>query len=189
MILRWSCGSDEEGELKEVAGRLELPPVDVDRVTEGLERIERDADRQEHVEEGRVCDLDVEKQLQNVGCRLRREVEVLEDAEEPQVGDQADHQPSLAGFVALGGVNSEADDVVDDRRPEDQDDVGGVPRHVEQAGRHEDEDDPQLGVASQHPEPRDSDAQEQNVVEAVEEHWSPYPALTRPVLAAGGPAR
>ncbi len=166
---------DEECKIERVACGLEPPAIDVDRVAQRLERVEGDANRQEHVEEGRARDLDAEEQPQDVGGRLRREVEVLEEAEEPQVGHQAYHQPALAGLGTVGGVDSKADDIVDQRRSENQDDVGGVPRHVEQARRHEDEDDPQLGMARQQPESCDRDAQEQNVVEAVEEHWSPYP--------------
>jgi hypothetical protein len=48
-----------------------------------------------------------------------------------------------------------------------------MPRHVEETRRDEYEDHPELGMAGEQPKPRDGNTQEQNVVEAVEEHWSP----------------
>jgi len=80
-----------KSELEKIAGRLQLSTVDVDGVAEGLEGIEGDADRQEHVEEGRVRDLDAEEEPKDVGGRLRGEVEVLEQTKQPHVRDEADN--------------------------------------------------------------------------------------------------
>ena len=41
---------NEQREVEKVASRLQTPPVDIERITQGLERVERYPDRQNHLQ-------------------------------------------------------------------------------------------------------------------------------------------
>ena len=183
---------DVEAEADEAAARLEPPAVDVDRVAERLERVEADADGQQDVEDGRI-ELHPE-QREDVPRRGAEEVEVLEDAEEAEVAAEADQQPSLLARLRLRAGDLEAGREVEERGEEDQPDVGRVPRHVEGAAGEEEEEQPRPRAAHGEPAvslpggslladlvalaaqpPRGPEAaqrqrEEDEVVEAVEEH-------------------
>lgn len=72
---------DEGEESDDVACRGELFAVNVDRVAQGLERVERDADRQDDPQQETVVVGDAEQ----FGERCREEVVILEDAEDREV--------------------------------------------------------------------------------------------------------
>jgi len=71
--------ADESEESQEVACRLDLAPINVDAVAEGLEGVEADADRQDDAQR-RDVGLEPERREQ-VGKGVDEEVEVLEDGE------------------------------------------------------------------------------------------------------------
>ncbi len=66
----------------------------VDRVAEGLKRVEADADRQQQPQV-RHHDFEAD-QARRIGEDTEEEVGVLEITEEPKVGAEAQQQPSVA---------------------------------------------------------------------------------------------
>ena len=83
--------ADEGGDVEQRAARWDLPAVDVDRVGERLERVERDAHRQHDVQQ-------VRPPAERVPDRQRaldEEVVVLEDAEQPDLRGEREHDPGL----------------------------------------------------------------------------------------------
>ena len=120
---------NKEREIEDVLRRFELPAVDVDGVAERLECVETDSHRQGDVED---IHRDVEtQQVRHIDGRLDEEVEVLEDAQQAQVADKAGSQEpeTLPLVVCLDQLIS--DDVVEQRREEDQRQKAPVPRGIE----------------------------------------------------------
>ena len=103
----------EGGKVDQVAGRRGVTPVDVDDVADGLEDVERDPDRQQHVGQ------DERRQTDRGHHRVDAvdaEVGVLEVAENAQVDGHAEQQPALGRFGPhAGGADFEADPVVPQR--------------------------------------------------------------------------
>jgi hypothetical protein len=126
---------EEDGEVEQAPG-LERAPVDVDHVAQRLEGEERDADRQQDVEERRPhTDADV---LEPVGHLEGEEAVVLEPAEHGQVADDGETHPPPARTrrfpVGERGADLLADQVVEEDRPEQQGDEAGIPVGVDLAG-------------------------------------------------------
>ncbi len=143
----------EEREVEEAVGGAEATAIDVDRVAHRLERVERDPDREHHVEmpvRGRNAEVP-EKLLE----ASDEEVEVLEEPEHAEVHDEARHERSAAPGslgkrretpVARGGDDA---DRSDGQRRENagarQNAAGGIgSEDLRPVDRHED-DHPQHG--------------------------------------------
>ncbi len=129
--------TDEQREVPEIPRRLELAPVDVDRVAHRLEREERDADGQhdgEHVRlEGHV------QRVQQVLHAAYEEVEILEEAEHREVAGHADRENPLAHRLRraplLQPLQVRGHEEVHDHRDEQKRQETPVPARVEeQAG-------------------------------------------------------
>src|SRR5438067_3505500 len=88
---------DEQSEIEEAVGRLELTAVDVNRVAQRLESVEGDADGQDDVDQHGI-DLDP-KAMKSCDEGLREEIEVFENAEEAELTDDAGQQSRLASTV------------------------------------------------------------------------------------------
>ena len=115
---------------------LPAPPVDLDGVAHRLEGVKREPDGQRETEEHGVRGHpEGAAQSRDV---LAEEVEVLEDAQDSDVGDEADEQDALSRGT-LGSVDQEAGRVIDCDQHEQNDDVGGNERHVEVAAGDEEE--------------------------------------------------
>ena len=163
---------------------LDAPTVQVDRVAQRLERVERDPDREDDRQERRVL-REPEKARRPVDA-VEEEVEVLEDRQQPQVGHHADRQPRLLPPRVVRVDDPHADDVVDERRERDEPEEAPVPPPVEQVARREAHDEPDLppGREVGDEEGREEDQER----EAVKEH---EPSAAGPGRAPRppGPAR
>ncbi len=86
---------DECSEVDQVARGRGVAAVNVDDVADGLEDIERDTDRQQH-----VCQDERFKTHRGHGCvdAVHTEVGVFEVAQNTQVHDYAEQQPALCRF-------------------------------------------------------------------------------------------
>jgi hypothetical protein len=179
---------NEGAEGDRVARGLQVPAVHIDRVAEGLERVEADAHRQQHVEE-REIDLHAEQARCRLLRRLDEEVVVLEGAEQAQVADEAQTEEELARAGRRRSTEPDAHQVVEQRRRQDQPEVAPVPRGVEDARRDEQQEEPHPRAADAEPawlsvdrdvtlqprvahapEPREREGEEREVIEAVEQH-------------------
>ena len=91
----------EQREIDEVARRRDDAVIDVEDIGDALEREERDADRQDHLEDR---DLALEPgRAQHVVQRRDEELEILEEAEHDEHDGDADPGgpfPRPLGFVA-----------------------------------------------------------------------------------------
>ena len=96
---------DERRELDEVARRLDVAAIDVDDVAHRLERVERDADRQHHLE---VAQRHRHARTRQQGVQaLGEEVEVLEVAEHPQVQRHAQRDDAAPAARVLDAIQPE----------------------------------------------------------------------------------
>ena len=120
---------DEQRVVVETADRGDVAPVDVDDVTDRLERVEGNADRQDHRQRDRVRG-NSEAAQQPDEARLE-EVEVLEEAEHAEVDGQRRGEQALAHSRTLGRADRAADEVVGRRRPDQQQEKTNVPVPVE----------------------------------------------------------
>ena len=125
----------EERVVEEPLRGREHAAIDVDRVGQRLERVERDADRQDHVQRRRrPLDSGETERGREV---LQEERGVLEVGEQPQVRRHARDQPPAAHRRIRGGRHPARDEPVDHRRDADQEAVLDPPGGVE----HDRQDD------------------------------------------------
>lgn len=120
---------DEGGEVDQVVGRRGIAAVDVDDVADRLEGVEGDADRQQDV--GQHERLHAERGDDLVEA-VDAEVGVLEVPEHAEVDHHAEDQPALRGPGAYaGGADAQADPVVEDGDPGEQQEEVHPPPGVE----------------------------------------------------------
>ena len=155
------------GELGEGAPRRKVPAVHLDRVGHGLEGVEGDADREQHVEE-REGGGDTQRRGQTVAA-LREEVPVLEEAEQAQVRRAAEADPASARAPVFRGLEASRDPVVHRRREEEQRHVAPLPPGVEEVGGHEQQRVLRREAAAQQQRERQHRGQEEREIERVEE--------------------
>ena len=124
----------EQRVVEEAARRLRAPQVDVERVGQGRERVEADADRQDDVPTGRM--VDDRRATPAIATKLcEQEAAVLEIAEHAEVHRRrlvSIH--SLARPLALGADHPLRRPPVDHGRNPQQDHERRIPRGVEQVG-------------------------------------------------------
>ena len=83
------------GIVDEVRDDLCIAAVDVDHVTHALERVEADAERQDHAEEAQILRFrDAESRHRRVVV-VQPEIEILEEPEDRQVADDGDRDEQL----------------------------------------------------------------------------------------------
>src|SRR5262249_8665388 len=152
---------DEYREVEQAAPRPQLPAIDVDRIAHRLERVERDADGQDDPEDrqrrSEPCGL------QNCLYVRREEVEVLEEAQHPEVRDDA--QPEEPATPAGPLFHAARGAVIDRRRDGDQDEEPGMDVSVEDVAR--DEQEHVLAALRQQPVRRCYDDEEDDEVETM----------------------
>ena len=128
---------DKEGIAEEVFFRGDLPPVHIDGIAQGLEGIEGDAHRQQHVK-GRVVKLKAQRAQQSIET-VNGEVEILEKEQNRQVDAQAhpQHQtpaeqqrPPLQGRL-LQPLQTQAAAIGDQGGQQHQQGIDRVPAHIE----------------------------------------------------------
>ena len=118
-----------------VAGGLEVAPVDVDGVGEGLEGVEGDADGQDDLQGGGVHG-DAEA-VPGGDPVLDKEVGVLEVAEDAEVDGEGDPEPPFLARLVGRFFNADADEKVDDGGEGDEPEEAPVPPPVEDVGGNE----------------------------------------------------
>ena len=128
-----------------ITGGLEVAPVDVDGVGEGLEGVEGDADRQDDLQGGGVHGN--AKGVPGGNPVLDEEVGVLEVAEDAEVDGERYPQPSFLPGSVRRLFNADADEEVDDGGEGNQPEEAPVPPPVEDIGRNEQQHVLRLEVA------------------------------------------
>ena len=111
--------ADEERVVEERLGRFHLFPVDVDDVRKLLERVERNAGRQGHLQQ-RDGGL---RQAQSMGQGregIDEEVEVFEVAEEPEVDANGNREEKTAFFGIRGTADEARAEEIDNGRGENE---------------------------------------------------------------------
>ena len=122
--------------------RARVAAVDVDHVRNRVERVERDADRQQHLRDGERSDAQSGEQRVDV---VGEEVRVLEDAEHGKVDADGDGQPASRPGVFVGRAPQARCDryrhpvVERDRRQHQPGERAASPR-VEQHARADEQD-------------------------------------------------
>ncbi len=156
---------DEQSVVEQAAARLEFAAVHVDGVAHALECVERDADRQQHIDGAEVqrtagCCRDV------VGAG-DHEIRVLEEGKHAQVADHADRDQSLR----LQGLREmQPDPVVEHGREQDQAQVLPVPRRVEVPAGQQQDPLVQCRIATHRRHHRVHDEEEQDERPGIEIH-------------------
>ena len=160
---------DEGAKGDGVAGGLEVAPIDVDGVGEGLEGVEGDADGQDDLQGGGVHG-DAEG-LPGRDPVLDEEVGVLEVAEDAEVDGEGHPQPPFLPRFVRRFFNADADEEVDDGGEGNQPEEAPVPPPVEDIRRNEQQEVLRLEVAlgDKPIQPKDN-RQKKQKLRAVEEH-------------------
>ena len=180
---------DEVREEREVDGELaerdrpEVAAVDVDDVAEGLEREERDADRQRHLEH-RVGDVAGRRPPSRVLQRRDEEVVVLEEAEDAEVAGHRDDEQRLAPRRVAGAVDGDAEHLVAERRRGQQEAEAPVPPAVEDVAGDQDEGTPARRVLHEQPAQRQHHEEEDRERDGREQHAA---SLSTTPAASGDP--
>ena len=102
----------KQRKIKKVMLRLHFPPVHIDGVAEGLERVERDAHRQNDVQHRRG-ERDRHRSAERRERRAE-EIEILEKEQQPQIHRQTDRQKEL--LLLCSPLHAEGTEVVHRRR-------------------------------------------------------------------------
>src|SRR5947207_11433307 len=103
---------------QEIAAGGQPAPVNVDCVTQRLERVETDSRRQDHVQQQR---MDVEARLiQRQYQAAHEEIVVFEEPQQTQVGNQAEYQQRSPRGRAIRFGDSGAEPIVQSRSAEEQ---------------------------------------------------------------------
>ncbi len=164
---------DEMGEEREVCREVEernwfdLAPIGVDDVRERLEREERDADRQDDLEQRRRhLDADV---AQAVHDRGGEEAVVLEVRERAEVDGHCTDQEDTAHRLARGRDGA-SEELVRDRGPAEKEDVVPVPPAVEEVAGDHHQHLPPGRVRPQQPAEDEHDREEDRELDGGEEH-------------------
>ena len=111
-----------------------IPAIGVDHVRDGLKGEKADADR-EHKAQRDLANWQSD-QARKVGKALRKEVEIFEDAQHTQHGDNAQRQPALLCLLAdLVRLKPCADEIANRRDKQDQAKKTPIPNTIEDIGR------------------------------------------------------
>ncbi len=158
---------DVEGKIEKPPGRRGLSAIHVDRVAQGLEGVERDADRQDDVQRG-LGDAETQH-LQQVHGLADKEAKVFEDREQPEVECNRDRQeaPLLEPAQAVLR-DGEGDEIVHHRRGQDEPEKPPVPIAVKHIAGHQQE--PVLTTVRQAPVNKHHNRKEDPESVAIEEH-------------------
>jgi len=153
-----------------VAGGLEVAPIDVNGVGEGLEGVEGNADGQDDLQGGGVHG-DTEG-LPGRDPVLDEEVGVLEVAEDSEVDGERHPQPPLLPRFVRRFFNADADEEVDNGGEGNQPEEAPVPPTVKHIRRNKQQQVLRLEAAlgDKPIQPKDN-RQKKQELRAVEEHW------------------
>ena len=121
---------DIKGEVEQVGSGLGVSPVDIDCVAQGLEGLERDADRKNDVQGDRIG-LIVEEGLKKPGEAGGEEIEVFENPQDSQVHGDGKGTPASGGYPFGGGRDALCDKKVNQGGECDQKQEPRIPGSVE----------------------------------------------------------
>jgi hypothetical protein len=138
-------------------------PPDLDQITQRLERVERNADRQQQVD--LVATIDFEA-LRDPAQRGDDEIEVFEDEQQAEIRRQPGDQIAARDGAAGGQCHALGTGERHDRRADDQQEVPGIPPGVEDVtgACHQ----PQAGGSSRVEMEQERERQENEELERVE---------------------
>ena len=170
--------ADERGELEERARRLQIAPVDVDRVAHGLKRVEADAGGQH----------DFERRVKDVvpGGRVHggdEEAVILEEREQPEVERERQQQDQLAARGALLAIEEQADAVVDRGAHHHEERVPTRGEGVKRVARGDHEDERVLSMTKEAPAHHHQGQKDEEKPEAVEGHPRAQPICSAAALS------
>src|SRR5262245_61114664 len=135
--------------------RLQPAAIHIDRITQCLEGIKRDANRQDDIPGPRWM-LDPERMEQFVEC-LEKESEVFEETKDAQIDADGQEEPAPARTRIGRASQGDADAKIDQARQQDQAEKAPVPPTVKKVAGDDDE-----GVALAQIVPRQSVQQDEN---------------------------
>src|ERR1019366_9161850 len=118
--------ADEQRIVHRLAYRALSAAVDIHHVGHALEDVEADAEREYDLQEERVRGPPQDQR--HIG---RQEIVVLEEAQKPEVGGQAENQHRLAPRPGSNPLQPQARAIVDHRQRQQQEDKLGVPTGIE----------------------------------------------------------
>src|SRR5207245_974294 len=115
---------DEQRVVEEIAFGPDLAAINVDDVADRLERVKRDAERQDHVEDA-ALKVEAEPVSQSVDAGAE-EVHVLEIDEQPEVDRDAAGQQEPSGARVAPALHRQSGEVIDRSGKQDEQDKLGV---------------------------------------------------------------
>ena len=161
----------EEGEVHgdvEQPRGLDLVPRDVDDVADGHERVERDPDRQDHLQQ-RQWRRHPEV-LERVREAEREEAVVLEPRQRQQQGGHDDEGPPSPASVAIAALDPPGAGPRQQAHQREEPHEADVPPRVEDVARREGEPLPRGPLPVQQPADREHDREEDREVGGGKEH-------------------
>ena len=168
---------DEQREVEKPRCRRDLSAIHVDHVADRHERVERDADRQQHVHRDRI---EVPPEMPRHRRRaVGEEIEILEEPQHPEIERQAHDERQPAPRGAGRPIDHARHEEVDDGRPDQQSEKPPVPRRVEVVARGEQHH--VLRTMRQHAIERVDDEKELDELDRVEDHQRPAARAARPL--------
>ena len=166
----WGKNDTNSAKSNEVLTWLQIAAIDIDRIAEGLKRVEGDAGRQEHLEHERAR-LKTQTGQQPLDV-LHEKVEVLEESKQSQVAADAESQEQ---FLPGGKPHdSQATGIIKNGGRGDENAEPGMDVAIKDvAGRQQQQI--LAGFAPHQPIGGQNDAQQHHVVETREGH-NPNPS-------------
>ena len=157
--------------MRQALGRLQSPPIDVNRIAERLKSVKTDPDRQDDLQRPRVdLPANLVRKLDEV---LTEEIEVLKECQQAEVVHQTDAQPHTPVARCLGAPKRIAHRKVDQARKQHQPAEAIVPPSVKQVTR-ENQDRILRGSAPLHPVQRENGRQKKEKGQAGKRHMSTW---------------
>jgi len=127
--------ADVEQEIDGISGRLEFATIDIDRVTHGKERIERNPDGQNDMQSWKAG-VDAEGSEQSLEA-VGEEVKVFENAQNPHVDGDAEGEVELLSTFGRGVFNPERAGVVERAREKKQEKEAEIPPAIKDVAADE----------------------------------------------------
>ncbi len=153
--------------VEQVAPRMHMPAIDVQRVAQALEGIEADTDRQDQPQRHRIG-LDA-CGMQQGHEGIGEEIEVFEGEQQRQVHEQADHDDQLAPVRVRRRLHRQPGAVIEHGREGEQQGEARIPGAVEDVAGDQ-QHDLAVAVARERPIEREDDREEDEEARLDEQH-------------------
>ena len=173
---------DEGGELDEVARWFGVASIDVDHIAHRLERIERNADRQNYVEMPmRALDPHLRQHRFEA---VDEEIRVLEIAEHSQIERHAQGDERFALSLIFNAIDRHAAEVIHHGREDQKPEEPPIPTRVEIVARGEQNQVLNAQPTAGRPIYREEDREEISELKSIKEHASislPFSTASLPI--------